>query len=434
MSASKTSGRAPAPILQVDFKRRGPLKRVDGYKGLFIYPGESGYYIRPYVDGRQVVKKLRATTLTRAEVERGKILAELAQYHAGLAKNPLARTDAITLRELCTFYLKQGCPRKNSAKQRAGDLLKQEEYRVTKLSDWPGASGPAEQLTAERWRNYRDWRRKKGFTRGKGGDRQIDKERITLSNIYRCAIRNSTKTGITINPVMHFSFERFRDADQVTHCREHMPRSGDELHNIARYFFTRDPRSQVLGWLTLFTARIGHRAHEMIRLRTDAQSKEQPGFVANRKLYLYRSETSKGTYGHVEIDKDFQTCLDAHRAWLQEHYPTSPWYFPSPEDPTQPVGETALTHALARVCLAMDLPKKTSHGLRSFRVNVLRGEGLTDPEVAILIGHKSGGKLIVQVYGEGLDYKLTWMPEEVRPAWESLRKAGEEYYVQPELI
>jgi hypothetical protein len=50
-------------------------------------------------------------------------------------------------------------------------------------------------------------------------------------------------------------------------------------------------------------------------------------------------------------------------------------------------------------------------------VNVQRSKGKPDSEIALRIGHRTGGKLIVQVYGEILPYKLTWSPEDVEPAW-----------------
>jgi hypothetical protein len=56
--------------------------------------------------------------------------------------------------------------------------------------------------------------------------------------------------------------------------------------------------------------------------------------------------------------------------------------------------------------------------MRSYFVNVLRSDKdadgipkMPDSEIALRIGHKSGGKLIVQVYGEVLPNKLTWLPE-----------------------
>jgi hypothetical protein len=50
-------------------------------------------------------------------------------------------------------------------------------------------------------------------------------------------------------------------------------------------------------------------------------------------------------------------------------------------------------------------------------VNVLRSQGKTDGEIALRIGQRTGGKLIVDVYGEILPYKIAWRPETGQPAW-----------------
>lgn len=412
-------------IVAPDFRPRRHLKMVAKYRGIYQYPGEAGFYIRPIVKGRRITHKLRSTTVSAAERERGRLISQLAQFHAGLARNPFAVEGGNSLARLIDFYRARGCPRKKAGKQRQGDELQAELRRCQILAAWPGAKRSITDASAEWWRKYRDWRLRHSIRRGvvvtvtrKPGDglRAVDKERITVSNVMRCAIGARTETGIERNPAG--DLEIFKDPDAIVHCRDHMPRSGDELHAIAREFFSSGPRRHVFGWLVLLSARIGHRSHEMIRLRTDAAGREAPGFVAGRKLYLYRSETSKGTYGHVEIDRDFQACLDAHRAWLAKYHPHSPWYFPSPEDSRNTVHRTSLTHALAKIAPSLQLPHRTAHGLRAFRVNVLRSEGKSLDEAALLVGQKSRGKLIVDVYGEGLDYKLEWMPTNGAPAWE----------------
>lgn len=442
VDANARHATARGHLVQVRDGRGNPVK------GIYSYPARKGFYHRPEVDGRSKTRKLKATTISKAEIERANITAGLAKYHAGLAKNPLApRIDTLTVRELCHFYLKKGCPRKNTVKIRTGQDLIDEQKRVATLIAWSGSTNAWQYLTAEHWRQYAVWRKKRlRFKKdsddqvGKGGDRQIDKERITLSNIFRCAIRHRSETNVEKNPVIDAEFETFRDPDKVKHCRDTMPETGDELHAIARYAFnsgfvrkavpskvplgTKGTRrwqlenEEIFGWLTLFKAAIGHRITALLKLRIDARTKAEPGFIAGRKLYLFQSETSKGTYGHREIDRHFQECIDAHRAWLRLRHPNSLWYFPSPLDDQWPVTAGAFTRWLARVCPAMDLPHRTPHGLRAFRVNVLRSEGHSLEEAAIRVGHRSLGKLILSTYGKALDYKLTWEPLNGPPAYE----------------
>ena len=48
----------------------------------------------------------------------------------------------------------------------------------------------------------------------------------------------------------------------------------------------------------------------------------------------------------------------------------------------------------------MDIGHVTPHGLRSFFVTQARQSGLTDAEIAALIGDKSGPAIIAAVYGD----------------------------------
>jgi integrase len=401
-------------IVQVDFNSRGLLKAVS--PGVYQYERQDeGFYCRPVIDGRQRIYKLKSLTKRAAEIEWGKVRAELAQYHAGLAKNPFITSEAKTIKDLSQFYLTKGCPGKNPNKTRAGTALREETFRVNMITQWRGANEPADQMTAEKWRAYRDWRIKHVKRWSKGGDRAVDKEKNTLSNIFRCAIRHQSQTGITANPMAH-EIERFRSADKVEHCRDHMPRSGDELHAIARALF-QESRSQVLAWQMLLEAMVGQRSSHTLQLRWDAQDKTKPGYISGGKLYLFRSTSSKGTYGHIEIHSALAQLLDALKAWRDKKHPESPWYFPSPADPTKPVAPASLTHRLANITKVLDLPKRTSHGMRSYYVNVRRSMGWSDEKIALHIGHTTRGKLIVEVYGEGLDYKLDWLPSNGIPAW-----------------
>jgi hypothetical protein len=415
------SAAAHARVIAIDFTKpkRESYQHLGG--GVYKDPRNGNLYENPKIDGRYTWRKLQANTHKFALKELRKKRSDQAMAKLGLAIDPYKRSDDQTISQICNFYiagkLGAGSGRHASGKRETA----QERTRAETIARWSGAKKPAKELTPEDWLAYYQWRKK--TIRGAGkhperGDRQIDKERITLSNIFRYAVDHQSKTGVTKNPVNSEEqpFPRFRKSASVKHCRDAMPRTGDELHTTARFFLESGPRSEVLGWFELFTAGIGHRAEAMTRLRIDAGEKE-PGAVADGKLYLYRSTTSKGTYGHRDLDPDFEEMMAAHRAWHWRRHPGSPWYFPSPEDPTKPISPAALTHAFDRVCKALGLPKRTTHGLRAFRVNVLRGEGLTDPEVAIRVGQKTHGKLIVEVYGEGLDYKLTWRPTKGPPAW-----------------
>jgi integrase len=386
--------------------------------GLYQFPGRPReFFARPWCRGRQREKKLNASSQTAAMIELGKLLGKIEGFENGYAKDPFSRTEETSVTDILLLYKKAGCPgRKNTP--RTGESLATEIARINNLMGWSGAKNAAQLYTHEENRKYHIWRTRQivATGRGKGGDRQVDKEIVTLSNAFRFAARNSKRTGVLANPIAQ-DRERFRDSSQVTHCRDYMPRNADELNSLARFLFA-SRKSEVLGWQLLFQAMVGQRSHEILKLRMDAKMKDIPGFRDGKKMYLFRSQSSKGTYGHVDLYSDLKEVLEAHKLWHLKRYPAgSPWYFPSPVDPKSQVDTSSLSHALAKACVQVGQNHRTSHGMRAYRVNVLRSEGYTDAEIALLIGHKTGGKLIVEVYGEGLDYKIGYRPDDLTPAW-----------------
>ena len=60
--------------------------------------------------------------------------------------------------------------------------------------------------------------------------------------------------------------------------------------------------------------------------------------------------------------------------------------------------------------------KATTHGMRSYYVNVRRSQGAADSEIALEIGHSSNHQ-IFETYGEVLPIKIGWKPDG-HPAWE----------------
>lgn len=406
-------------IVAVDFKKRPHLKLIKNSGGIYKLDGVEGFFVRPTYQGKRIQRKLKALNLTHAKEEWADLRVKLAKFHTGFGADPINDTAQKTVAELCTFYEKQGCPRRKGPPA-PGKQLKEEIARLAWLKKW-GAHKPAQEITLEDCTRYRQWRVKHvaaGKRRGKGGDRTVDLELTTLSNVFRCAMRNVSKTGIKFNPIGQ-ERERFRKREHVEHCRDFMPRNADELHALARYKFDGDPFGEVIGWAILFQAMIGHRINELLKLRMDARNKNEPGYIEKGKLYLHRSTSHKGAFGHIEIFPELRALLDAHQIWHKMRFPEgNPWFFPSPRIKGQPIDVGAVTHSLKTAAPACGQGKRTSHGLRAYRVNVLRSQGKPDDLIALLIGQKTRGDLIVQVYGEGLDYKIGYLPENIAPAWE----------------
>jgi integrase len=432
--------------IQVDFQKRSRPRLVHVESGVYQYQGaalDNGrsnaprwsnaarWYERPMIGGKQSVRKLASTTLGKAKQEVARKRTEQARAKIGLALDPYAQVEAKqTISQLAVFYQECGCPQRSEAK-REGKQLIEEKKRVAHLIDFFGAR-PWDKITLEDCRSFHGYRLKQ-ITGGKG-HRTVDMELVALSAIYRWAVRSGRRTGVTSNPVAHDRMT-FCLPETVRHCRELQPASGDELHNLARFLFSSE-RSEVLGWQLLFEAMIGHRTHEILKLRKDASASYQPGFVESSHLWLYNSKTKKGTFPYIKIHAALRDCLAGFDKWHQERFTgkkESSWYFPSPEDPKKCVGPAALTHALRRICPALGIPHRTSHGLRSFYVNVLRSGGLSDAEIALRIGHRSGGRLIIDVYGEILPTKLHWLPKEGEPAWSIFDPKSEQRPVQLDL-
>jgi hypothetical protein len=396
--------------IQVDFKKALPLKLKSLGAGLYV-DGKGGFWERPWIDRRRTRRKLNATTQTAARKEIAAKRADQARAQLGLARDPYKVTDALPLSELCDFYTKSGCPKRKSGK-RTTQTLREEITRVDTLKQFWGKR-TVDTISPETFRQYHAWRIQR-IKHGRGGDRQVDKELVTLSNVIHWALQNPNRTGVKTNPCS--DRPTFRIDAEIKHCRDHQPANAEELHALARYLFT-SQRSEVLGWLALFQAMIGQRVSELVRLRLDAREENEPGRIHRNCLFLFRSSSSKGTYPYAKIGHELQECLRVFQIWHAQRYPGSPWYFPSPEDPRHHVTPEALTHALRRISAAMGIGHKTSHGLRSYFVNVLRSKGIPDGEIALRIGQRTGGRLIVDVYGEILPYKITWLPDEDTPAW-----------------
>jgi hypothetical protein len=457
MSASITPVNFLAPQPK---KRQAPRLVVDrnGNKIRGLYFDENGiFWERPKVKGKRTWFRLKTTApawpptdkiIERALMERSdrRMKQAGATIGNGVDVDPYRRAnapEAMTVQQLADFYIEAGCPKRPNG-SRNDQSLKEEKARISTLMVW-WKKTPPDKIEPGHCVQYSTWR-KAGMLAAfnerykdtppaerpqpRKGDRAVEKELVTLSNILWWGVQNSTATGLKANPI-HHDRPRFVDQQEVRHCRDFMPESADEAHAIVRMLFQDGPKTEVLGWQALAEMMIGHRTAEILRLRWDAKNKNEPGYIEETKggrriLWLHKSKSSKGTYSHIEIHPMLGKFLEALKAWRDRRYPKSPWFFPSHlNEGLQPVRRHALTNALARVVPAMGLSHRTSHGFRAFYVTVLRSggypgrpDGIPDPEVAIRIGQKSGGRLIVTTYGDCPEEPLTWnLSKGNKPAW-----------------
>lgn len=380
-----------------------------------LYKRGSIYYYLQRVNGKQRWISLKTSDSKQARKLADELNARFVLAGAGLGRQPKLNVKMQSIKAVLDFYAESGCPKTNGVK-RDGRQLVMEKGWTANLSRHLGHFRP-DSLDPSDWQTYTQ--RRKEELKGKG-DRTIDVEYRVLVSAYRWARRNPRRTGVT-GPPLPEAPAKLNRPETVAHCRDFQPANADELHKIAAHLLAipGDGKltSTVNGWLLLIASMIGQRLSEVLRLRHDATTSSEPGFDDGKHLWLYRSKTHKGTAPFIEIGPELRECLDAHREWKEAMHPLNPWFFPSPVKAGAPINSTSFQHALAKATKDLGLPKRTAHGLRSYYVNVLRSEGLPDHEIALRIGQKSGGKLIVDVYGERLPIKLGWKPSG-KVAWE----------------
>jgi integrase len=74
--------------------------------------------------------------------------------------------------------------------------------------------------------------------------------------------------------------------------------------------------------------------------------------------------------------------------------------FPSPFDPNKFRNASAIGERLTEACRSLEIGHVTPHGLRSYFVTQARQSGLSDAEIAMLIGDKTGPAIVALTYGD----------------------------------
>lgn len=379
-----------------------------------IYRYKTGtLYERPVINGRPTWRKLTADGLKLAKQELAAKRTDQTRARLGLAVDPYQGGEK-TVGELCQDYLRAGCPDRQR-RPKAGTQLDQERSRLNILLEWWASIRPGE-LNIGRCDAYADFRMGQVLeSRGTTGARAVDLELNTLHNAFKHAVRSGQ---LRFDPL---AFERpaYCASGQVRHCRDCAPKSGDELHAHARFFFER-PETEVLGWQLLFEALTGCRTSEALSLRMDAADQGEPGFIADGVLWLARAKG--GCNNFLRIHDALANCLRNFAVWRRRRFDDGGavgWWFPRSDG--QKLENNALSrglkHSAVSVCQG---EPRTSHGLRSFYVTVRRCQGANDGQIAIELGQRTGPSLITKVYGDSVPGKLDWLPanNSEAPSWE----------------
>ena len=365
-------------------------------------------YERPIIRGKETFKALGTKRLKLAKEEFARRITLRAQGTEPTEKASKATTAGAVIR----LYIDADYPDKMLNPR--PELMKGMEAKNSQmlLGFWDPV--PVEACTCKRFDEYKDWRVKK-LERSTAGTRMIDLELNTLTNAFRLAKRREL---VLFNPMI--DHQKFHDPKNVAHCREYMPQDSTELHERASILF-RHPRSAVLGFQYLFEAMTGLRTEEVLYLGTEKDGTRFGTLTECGKfMRVWRCKGQRSVNPYCAVHDGLNAVMKAHKAWKAAHYPDSPLFFPSPVDPSQPVGSEALAHALGH------LPGKkvTSHGARAFYVTVRRSWGIPDSQIAFEIGHTSGGSTLAKVYG-GVPLswltngpRMSWLPKG-RPAWKA---------------
>jgi integrase len=298
--------------------------------------------------------------------------------------------ERVTVAELIDSYVEAGCPtRKMRMKSTA--TLTNEQACLKPLRLYFGDK-PAAGLTLADCDTYKDWRLSGGYfearkkegcnprkVRMKRGTRTVDLELTILANVLNLARRRGS---LKSNPLIGRG--RYSVAEDIRHCREVAP-TPEGLNQMAYWLRARD--EQGAADLVCFLAYSGLRIGEALPLDWEA-------IDWGEKLIHVKRE-KKGTMPWVPILPEMDTLLRDMRK-----HATSSLLFPSPFKPDEPRDDSAIRHRIGAACKALSLGHVTPHGLRSYFVTQARQSGLSDAEIAMLIGDKTGPAIIAHTYGD----------------------------------
>ncbi len=393
------------------------------------------YYFR--VDGRPLSTK---QTTAEAAIREAKARLELRAQAPGdyaVALETLKARAGVTVGQLVQAWVAAGHPHPNGQPRTPAQRDLQDEALSGALPWW--GDKPAVTITGPTLSEYSRARRAEASRAGFTGQRSVDLELTALSSCFAWAVA----TGQAQKNPFH-NRPRFHSSSQVVHCSAYMPASDETLHAILRALLGSPYGDQVCAGAQLaFAALTGLRSGEPGFLRWDAtwaNGRPQPGLRYTtqadgngpRELLAVR-RVKNGINHAVTVHPALRDFLAAWEAYSRPRW-SSAWYFPDPEDPTQPFVRVRdkrkrLCNPLGMAASALGLPKCTPHAFRAFYVRVRRSQGADDARIALELGQGSGPGLVVRIYGEshGIhgDGRFDWLPAApAEPAWTLLARTG----------
>ena len=183
---------------------------------------------------------------------------------------------------------------------------------------------------------------------------------------------------------------RYHSESDTRHCRDVAP-TPEELLRILE--FLEGKNKTVTADCIHFLALTGLRIREALSLKWDAVNWGTATISVKREKH--------GINPWVKITGELNELLQEMRMRN-----TSDFLFPSPLIMGKTIAYITVAGTLRDVAASLAIRHVSPHGLRSFFVTQCREAGLSDTDVAALIGDKTGAEIIRRIYGDRRESSL----------------------------
>lgn len=377
--------------------------------------------VRKQVDGKQ--KRVMRSTETSNPVQAAQFLKrwrdeQWAEKYKTVLPGPQIHDQMLTISDLIAEYVKAGYPaRGRIGRNKTSSAIEREQRFLKPIVEWWGNKNPTN-ITLADCDQYREWRNSGGWiaerklrngivkkTRTIGGDTAVDHELDVLS----CAFHLARRRGqIRLHPLLGRG--KYVSASDVRHCREVAP-TREGLHRIEQWL--RDKGEYEVADVCCFLAYTGLRIGEALPARWSNVNWDEEVIKVAREKH--------GVNPWIALIDDLKILLTEMRkrrdAWQRETGLVSDYLFSSPFDPNLTRDDSAIRRRLTAACKALKINHVTPHGMRSYYVTCCREAGLSDAEIAMLIGDKTGPAIIAQTYGDVRDDHLLHQVKRIKLRW-----------------
>lgn len=389
-----------------DTKEERRFERI----GPGLYRRNGTIYARVWDEGKRT---WRSTDTNDPDTAR-KVLKQwhkdaVLKEHGIMPKVAALELKSVTVEAVIENYIKAGFPDRKM-RSKAPTTAAMERKNLVRVKSYFGPMRAAT-LTLKDCDKYRDWRASGGYKwkagendrKSKAGTRLVDIELQALTNALALAVRQAKLKN---NPLAGRT--RYHREEDTRHCRECAPTVA-QLQTIETAL--RENGYGVIADCVMFLAFSGLRINEALPLDWEAVD------WSNELIHVVREK--RGVNPWVPILPEMKELLTAMRARSTSHL-----LFPAYRDVSRPVPYVSVAQTLAGVCKDLATRHVTPHGLRSFFVTQGRESGLSDAEIAALIGDKSGPAIIARTYGDVRSEHLMAQAKRIRLLFNRAQSGG----------